>query len=543
MKTRDSVNMLTIGLIAVVSLVGVLLILYCTRWGPWALSDAMVYIVSAKNLLAGHGLGLFRPSGRFLPTTHFPPLFPLVLSAIGVTGIDLVIAARWVNAILFGINILVVGISFFVLTRWAWVSISLSILILSSPIWIFLHSGAMSEPLFIFTGLVSIFLLIHYLKSNKRSKLVGGAIASGLAFITRYIGSAFIIAGALGLLIFRRGSWKRRFVDISNYLFISVLPMLLWLGWLNFPPKKNPPRHIEFFIRHLWDSLQPVRGAIVDNLWGWIPFSTYFPPLHYRTRLVILVFIALALIVLLAFAIRRFRKRNIQVWRLNNGLLLAGLFALFAAAYVAVMVFSYLYIEPRPGSGLGDRMFAPVHLAVVIMIFSVWYFVCGTILSRKWLQIVPVVVALMLTVSSIPSGLETATSLHQNGYGFTSVGWRSSETIQALKEIPSDTLLISNEEEAILLLTGRPAYDIPELRQANRPSIYQRFGDDLDDNVQRIFREDGAALVIFYDTIFTQFWNLYQGSTQQRLEAFTKGLRIYGNYSDGAIYFYDADWQ
>ena len=134
MKTRDSVNMLTIGLIAVVSLAGVLLILYCTRWGPWVLSDAMVYVVSAKNLLSGHGLCLFRPSGRFQPTTHFPPLFTLVLSAIGVTGIDLVIVARWVNVILFGINILVVGISFFVLTRWAWVSISLSILILSSPI-------------------------------------------------------------------------------------------------------------------------------------------------------------------------------------------------------------------------------------------------------------------------------------------------------------------------------------------------------------------------------------------------------------------------
>lgn len=79
-----------------------LAVLHATRWGPWAMSDATEYIISARNLLEGHGLGLFAASGRFMPLSLHPPLYPLVLAALGVTGLDLVLIARWLDAFLFG---------------------------------------------------------------------------------------------------------------------------------------------------------------------------------------------------------------------------------------------------------------------------------------------------------------------------------------------------------------------------------------------------------------------------------------------------------
>jgi hypothetical protein len=117
----------TIGFILIISILGVLIILYCTRWGAWVISDATVYIVSARNFLAGRGLGIYRPSGMYQPLAVFPPMFPLTLSAIGTLGIDLVTAAKWLNAVLFGLTLLVTVVSMYSLTQWTWFSIALSL--------------------------------------------------------------------------------------------------------------------------------------------------------------------------------------------------------------------------------------------------------------------------------------------------------------------------------------------------------------------------------------------------------------------------------
>ena len=194
----------TIGFILIISILGVLIILYCTRWGPIIASDATMYIVSARNFLAGQGLGIYRPSGRFLPLSMIPPMFPLTLSAIGTLGIDLTIAAKWVNSILFGLTLLVTATSIYNLTRWTWFSITWSLFFLTQPKLIDIFSGAMSEPLFYFTGFTVLFLLIYYMKLNRRIMLIGAAIVTGVAFLTRYVGSAFLMAGALGLLFFQK---------------------------------------------------------------------------------------------------------------------------------------------------------------------------------------------------------------------------------------------------------------------------------------------------------------------------------------------------
>jgi hypothetical protein len=147
---------LTIVSIFLIGILGSLVIIYSTRWGPWVFSDSTGYIVSARNLIAGHGLGLFGPSGAFHPLTLHPPFFSLLLSVFGWIGVNLVTAARWMNVILFGLTIILIGLSIFAVTHSSWLSIISSILIFSMPELIDIYSGAMSEPLFLFTGLTSL---------------------------------------------------------------------------------------------------------------------------------------------------------------------------------------------------------------------------------------------------------------------------------------------------------------------------------------------------------------------------------------------------
>ena len=73
-----------------------------TRKGVYASPDSAFYVGTARNLLDGHGLTA--PPGS-PPLSHFPPLFSLVLAAVGwLTGLDPLDAAGVVNALLLGVT-------------------------------------------------------------------------------------------------------------------------------------------------------------------------------------------------------------------------------------------------------------------------------------------------------------------------------------------------------------------------------------------------------------------------------------------------------
>ena len=489
----------TIGFILIISILGVLIILYCTRWGPWVTSDATMYIVSARNFLAGQGLGIYRPSGRFLPLSIIPPMFPLTLSAIGTLGIDLTIAAKWLNSILFGLTLLVTATSIYNLTRWTWFSITWSLFFLTQPKLIDIFSGAMSEPLFFFTGFAGIFLLIHYIRFNHRLMLTSAAITTGVAFFTRYVGSAFLLAGALGLLLYQRGNLKKRITDTIFYCGIGSLPMISWLVWLYSQPQMEPPRQFHFEIEEILSRLITLRLYIVDEVWNWIPYSTAIPALRYRTELFIILLFLTILIILIFIGARNYKNVNNKKWFRHVGFLLTSQFAFVIAIYIAILAFTYSLTSPWSLIH-HQRLMTPVYIVGIMMIFSALFFLSETTITGHWVQLISVIVVIVIIASSLPRSIEFIEKRHSEGSGFTSVGARSSETMKRLNDLPSDILLISNQEEAILFHTNRPAYDIPELRYKKPLSDFHRFGDDKDD-IGSLVCHDGVPLIFYQHKI------------------------------------------
>jgi hypothetical protein len=92
------------------SVVGATALLFSTRWGIGLSPDSVVYIASARNLLSGFGLSVSFTTGEFLPLTHYPSLFSAGLAGLGFVGIDPLDRARWLNALIFGANITLLGI-------------------------------------------------------------------------------------------------------------------------------------------------------------------------------------------------------------------------------------------------------------------------------------------------------------------------------------------------------------------------------------------------------------------------------------------------
>ncbi len=84
-------------------------ILVGTRWGIGASPDSVFYLGAARNLLAGKGYSLPSVEGGNSPLTHLPPLYASLLAVLTKAGLDIGLAARGLNAALFGVGIWLAG--------------------------------------------------------------------------------------------------------------------------------------------------------------------------------------------------------------------------------------------------------------------------------------------------------------------------------------------------------------------------------------------------------------------------------------------------
>ena len=132
------------------SLLAVALVLLATRFGIGVTPDSTVYLEAARNLLNGRGLIALAADGELRPMTHYPPLYSSLLALIGLGHVSIAGAARWLQAILFGANVLLVGL---VIARSArnsfWLPMVGALLMLTAPDVVAIHTLALTEPLFI----------------------------------------------------------------------------------------------------------------------------------------------------------------------------------------------------------------------------------------------------------------------------------------------------------------------------------------------------------------------------------------------------------
>ncbi len=517
-----------------IALMGSLMIFFSTVWGPWVYSDSTEYIVSARNLIQGHGLGLYGASGAFHPLSLHPPFYSLVLSFFGLFGADLVTTARWINIILFGLIILLLGVTIYAYTKSSWLSIIASFLFFSLPVVVDVFSGAMSEPLFLFMGLASLCLILLFLKNNRMILLITAGVASGLAMLTRYSGLAFTITGIGILLIFSRTPWIKRIIDIGTYGILSCLPTVGWLIWLrtqSLGVRSSP-------INANWgDQFTKFKLAAMEIYWSWIPFTSLLPRYSYNLARNLIIIFLLLVLVLIGLTVWKNHKNKQKLLDPTNGLILGGLMIVLAVAYLFVLAFSYIFTYPPPD--LINRTFLPVHLAVLVGIFSLILFFIRPWQNARWLISIPIVLALGISVSYLHDSLNLVSSYHQGGAGYTSKAWRNAIIIKQVEQLPTDIQLISNESALVLFYTGRPAYDLSELAGLAPQTITNRYGDDPNDIPQKVFRENGAALILF-NTSYQQFQELYGDQSIPRIENLTKDLTLYSQTADGEIYFYPS---
>ena len=219
-----AVFFLTIGLLAVG---GIWLLAYSTPFGLGLNDDSIAYIAGARSIMEGQGYreAWLASNG---PVTHFPPGFPAILALIGfVTALDPVRGARALNGLLFGLNIALTGWVGWRMTGSRIVSILASALILLNSSLLYIHSRAMSEPLYIFLMLLSFLLLDIYFERSHNYWLVALGIVLGWAYLARYAALSLLATMIAALLILHQ-SWRKRLKSVL-ILILSAGPWIL--GW------------------------------------------------------------------------------------------------------------------------------------------------------------------------------------------------------------------------------------------------------------------------------------------------------------------------
>jgi hypothetical protein len=520
--------------IILISIVGGILATYATANGPWGYSDPVAYISTARSLANGQGLGYYEGDAGFSQSTIQPPFYPIVLSILGLFKINLVAGARWLNIFAFIASIFIAGWIFYRYSRVPALGIIASALICAFPYMVVMFSSAYSEPIFILFFILGGLCLIAFLSNEKLVLLLGSAILVGMVPLTRYAGIAMVIAGGASVLIFVSGTLWSRVKKTILYVTVASLPILIWLIWVYFSTAHTiGGRNLDINMGSLAAQFQAFRGIFMDTVWKWVPFQTHQTLLRYMVRFIIMGVGLIFILCLSIFAERRLRSSFPDDTN-RSGIHIFTFFGLSSLTFIGVLIATYLFTLPT--IDIDNRTLLPFYVSAVMTLLggmALWQF---TWFRGKMqiLKVFPWIIAVICIAWYFPQTRDEMEFYH-SGDGLTAYHWNSSATIQAVRALPSNQPLISNDWELLLLWTGRPIYGLWNTFPSESPIQTGAYGANSVDRVQVIFCKQGAALVIFSD-FESQYKDRVGGSSMDQLPNLFSGLTVFGKFSDGAIY-------
>src|SRR4030095_809324 len=97
--------------VALVAGIGMFAVWYSTTWGAGLISDTFQYVAGARFFVSGKGFSIPYGDGELEPMTKYPPIFSMVLAIFEFAGMSALQGARFVNVLLFGVNIFLVFLS------------------------------------------------------------------------------------------------------------------------------------------------------------------------------------------------------------------------------------------------------------------------------------------------------------------------------------------------------------------------------------------------------------------------------------------------
>jgi 4-amino-4-deoxy-L-arabinose transferase-like glycosyltransferase len=473
-----------LGLIA---LLGMILIINTTPDGLGLSDDSIAYIAGARSLVAGNG---YREAwlASNQPVTHFPPAFSSVLAFFGSFGIDPLRGARWVNALLFGLNAWLLGILGWRMTRSLIAGLVLAALFVTNGEMFQVHAVTMSEPLFIFLSLLSFWTFDLYFERRYHWWwLAACGTFVGMAYLTRYAGLALVATFIVALLVLHT-DWIKRLASAGIFL-AGVIPWALGWSIRNRLVAENATNRA--FAWH------PLTSENINP--GLRVFSEFFIPIESWRReiskqtgiveaMIILVLGAVVVWVIVTGWKYLSEPHQAEVGKATNEVI-SFTTGLYIFAYLASIIASMLMFDAATKFKL--RILSPVlvSLLILLVVFGVWAW-------SKRREVVIVLTLLLLGVSLYKQTI-TVNTWAKSGRGYASFQWYDSKAMDYLRELPADVMIYTNEPGAVYLYTGRGCYVLPDRFDSATTLARNNFEEGLASMQANI--NNGKAVLALFD--------------------------------------------
>ena len=517
-------------LIALSILSALLILLRQVNYGVGLGADTLAYLSAARNLAAGNGLVTV---GGWPVTILWPPLFPFLIGLPGFLGLDAAPAASLLNAGAFGALVGVVGwwlrrrSGSTPLALWGALAVMLSVPLSEQAY------RAMSEALFILLVALALIQAERFLDGGKRGALVGAAVFTALACLTRYNGVAIVITVAL-LLLLNSGHIMERAKNAALYALIAIAPLAAVMlgnrivagafsGRLALP--STLPKNLEH---------------IAETLASWLLPGSWSDDNVFVAALLALPVLALAVAAII-LAVRGRREQG----RLGGDLLVPGVFTLIYIAFL-VTIASVTQL-----SWLDNRYMSPTYapLLLTAAALAAWWmrrsagpaapFAGSTNRGTRWaalrteraktaLRLAPLVVMfLWLSYPLAATAAHINRSINDGTDEYSNARWVNSDLAQYIRRHLAGLdygRLYSNNEHITYFHAGIPALLLP----VNRNDLYQVY-------------QNRAAAKGVYAVWFEDVKSRQRDYGRNELEAALPYPQLLFEDHDGALFYVSPD--
>ena len=491
MDLRASLRLASFLSLILLVVIGILLVLRATPDGLSLSDDSIAYIAGARSMLAGQG---YREAwlASNQPVTHFPPAFSSVLAFLGMFGIDPLRGARLVNALLFGLNAGLLGILAWRMTPSLSAGLVIAALFILNSEILQVHAVAMSEPLFIFLCLLSLWMFdLYFERHNHWLWLVLCGTFVGMAYLTRYAGIALVATFIVALMILR-DSWRTRLTSIGIFL-ASVLPWIAGWAIRNSLAAENATNralawhpvtveNIRMGVRVFADLLIPVEA--------WRRFLIRQPGVV-ETMIILVLSAVLIWVSLKAWKYFSEPQQESMEDRIDAGSreIIPFTTGLLLFSYLASIVAAMTMFDAATKFKLRILSPAFVCLLILLVYLGIWF--------RNKRRVTVILVTFILLCFAFYKQFITVNEWSKGGLGYASFQWYDSQAMAFLRELPEDVKIYTNEPGAVYLYVGRGTYVLPDRFDSATAQVRAGFEEGIATMQQEI--NAGQAVLALFD--------------------------------------------
>ena len=492
MDLRASLRLASFLSLILLVVIGILLVLRATPEGLSLSDDSIAYVAGARSMVAGQG---YREAwlASNQPVTHFPPAFSSVLAFLGMFGIDPLRGARLVNALLFGLNAGLLGILAWRMTPSLSAGLVIAALFILNSEILQVHAVAMSEPLFIFLCLLSLWMFdLYFERHNHWLWLALCGTFVGMAYLTRYAGIALAATFIVALVILRDG-WRTRLTSIGIFL-ASVLPWMVGWAIRNSLVAENAtnrtlawhpitPENLRMGVRVFADLLIPVEA--------WRRYLIRQPGVI-ETMIILVLGAVLVWVSLKAWKYFSEPQQESMEDRIDAGSreIIPFTTGLLLFSYLASIVAAMTMFDAATKFKLRILSPAFVCLLILLVYLGIWF--------RNKRRVTVILVTFILLCFAFYKQFITVNEWSRGGLGYASFQWYDSQAMAFLRELPEDVKIYTNEPGAVYLYVGRGTYVLPDRFDSATAQVRAGFEEGVATMQQEI--NAGQAVLALFDS-------------------------------------------